>query len=323
MLNYNNLKFALMSVVFLFSVSFVTASRTYLAVNHMDTVNGVYTASTGIETALYIVLAVSFVLLFVIPFKTKTAERNDLTPVSNVMLRISNIVIGAVMTISFLMNMAGLTGFTGSTGSGGSADADITPFGIAEVVTMALAIIAFFIKGVNAGTTKKIPAASAAGAMYIFPCLWSACRLANTFSKYTAVANIPENLFNILSLAGISLFLLSEGRFMADIGQTSKQGRLWTWSFVGALLMFSSVLPRLIVNIMVSERAGETIKSAAQFMGRPGITDFILAVYAITFALALMMTKSRKPLTDDTESSLSASNDSDISLQTGDYIDSN
>ena len=272
--------FVVIAVLFGIVTAFAIAVRTYLNVNFTHPVSGIYTESTIIEVVLYIVLILSFVALIFIPFKNKNETIGELPVVSNKIIGISNILLSAIIAFNFYFILQDF--FINS-----EENTRATVFSIAEIIIMAIAVLVFIQKGI--GCIIKKPLSDnvvvqakkfTLTATYVFPCLWSACRLANTFSKYNAVTNVPQHLFNILSIAGITMFLLAEGKYLAGITKITRRGKLWVWSFAGAGLVLISTVPKIIA-VLFFPNSNEVIDVSV-------CMDISIALYAIIFSFAAM-----------------------------------
>ena len=134
-----------------------------------------------------------------------------------------------------------------------------------------------------------------AGAIAIIPSLWACVRLAVNFMKYTTIANISGNLFDVLMMVFSVLFFFYSAKLIAGVDSKKAFRFSLGFSFCAALFCLMCTVPRFFLNIENS--AYETMT--------PSISDLLIAVYAITFAVSAM-SKSKSEDEDDSSGPVQA-----------------
>lgn len=117
----------------------------------------------------------------------------------------------------------------------------------------------------------------------VCPILFSVIRLIASYMQYTTITNISEYLFDILTMVGMMLFYLANGRICSNTNPTRGYRRLFTVGVIAALLCGATILPRGIallsgMEVFISE------------LNLFSLTDLCTAAYIIALAATFIYT---------------------------------
>lgn len=87
------------------------------------------------------------------------------------------------------------------------------------------------------------------GFYIVVPALYMACKLMMTFMSLTTIANISENLFNILSLSSSAIFLCTFAKIGMEYAGKSSSRLLIVSAFCTAVFGFVYVIPNYILTV--------------------------------------------------------------------------
>jgi len=88
---------------------------------------------------------------------------------------------------------------------------------------------------------------SGVGALAILPLIWAALELIIAFLQYTTIANISAQLFDVLYMVAIILFLFFHGKGIARLGDASG---VVAFGFCTILFLAATAIPRTVVEII-------------------------------------------------------------------------
>ena len=119
---------------------------------------------------------------------------------------------------------------------------------------------------------------SFAGVFAIVPAIWACIRLAVNFMKYTTIANISGNLFDVLMMVFTVMFLFYQANLIAGIDTKKSYRFTQGFGLCASLFCLMCTLPRLLLNL--DHSSYETIN--------PSLSDLILAIYALVFVVSII-----------------------------------
>ena len=117
--------------------------------------------------------------------------------------------------------------------------------------------------------------------VWVVPMLWSLLRLIESFIRYTSIANISAQLFEVLLIVFSSLFLLASGGLVAGIQPARNRLKSVRYGLMLFLFGLTATLPQLIAEYGFSDRLAYTPLL-------PRVSDVLLCVYALLFALLVI-----------------------------------
>ena len=150
--------------------------------------------------------------------------------------------------------------------------------GLGIGTALALAIVSIgFITGSN--MLERSPL------LMLMPVLWMCMRLVLTFLEMTSSASISERSTEIVMLIVMTLFTLSLGKFLANMGgNTSK----WAYIYGGITIMFalSTVVSRVVMTIAGSKaQDGQLAQTCSDIIESYGIAanygDLAMGIFAV------------------------------------------
>ncbi|HIZ54707.1 MAG TPA: hypothetical protein H9671_00675 [Firmicutes bacterium] len=127
--------------------------------------------------------------------------------------------------------------------------------------------------------------------LYIFPIIWAAFRLGEYFLENTMVVNVSENLFAILYLAFVLIFLLTSCKIYARLDSQKTIRYMLVSGAMTVVCGFMRTIPKYVLFLFMGERKEQ-----------PPLIDLVLSLYALILVFALL--QSRTPL-EETEEVLS------------------
>ncbi|MBQ9993108.1 MAG: hypothetical protein IJP17_00155, partial [Clostridia bacterium] len=83
----------------------------------------------------------------------------------------------------------------------------------------------------------------------LFPIIWAAMRMVLTFLRFTTVANISEDMYDLVMMVAVMLFFVSMSKFMAGASGISSK---WVFFSGCTAILFSmlTTIPRYILSLV-------------------------------------------------------------------------
>jgi len=149
-----------------------------------------------------------------------------------------------------------------------------------------------------------------------FP-VWAVFYTTKSYLGLSVVANISENVYDILFLCAVTLFIFSQSKVLAGIGEKSDLRKTVLFGLLTSLLGFIDYIPRqtavLLGNADVQdflkrfsvplagffEREGVFSKKVLSDTTQPKILFVVIALYAFVFVLALIRTGKKPDVQED------------------------
>ena len=141
--------------------------------------------------------------------------------------------------------------------------------GVAAGVVLLIQAISFAL-GKNLFT--KIPAAA------IIPPLWFCINLITLFTNYVNVTYMTENMMDMFSLIFATLFLLYQGKMLANFSTVKAGKRIYAYGLPTILFGFVSALPSFVLQAL-------NYPHTSSLKLTLNIVLFLVAVYALVFLL--------------------------------------
>ena len=113
----------------------------------------------------------------------------------------------------------------------------------------------------------------------MLPVFWMGMRMVLTFLEFTTKANINENIYDLLMMVFMLLFLLAAAKFLSgSAGNSSKL--LFAGGCPAALFALLSTVPRYILKLSGNAEFSQLTASAVKAY-QPNFADLMLGVFAI------------------------------------------
>lgn len=226
--------------------------------------SGFYLTGKGVVPVLNILLVVLTVALLVPFFVTAVP-----CPLARHSSRLTA-AIAALVGIFFIGDIGARMGqvFSSSTllASNGSA----VVFGDLLIsIAALLAAIYFFQLAVAIYTQKPMSFSVTA----LFPLIWGVLILTVSFMQYTTIANISEQLFDVLKMVFMLLFLYYNARVTGRMPNGKEMRGIFAFGLPAALFVLVTVPPRMVAHLINSARGSAP--------GMEGILYLLLAAYIL------------------------------------------
>lgn len=138
---------------------------------------------------------------------------------------------------------------------------------------------AFLLMGVNFIMGKGY---ALNGVFALVPVIWACVRLTKQFLEFTTIANISENLYDILMLVFTVLFLFYHAKVLAGMSARKSLDRAVGFGLCAALFAILCTIPRFVLTL---NNGGERLGATAQ----PTLLDLVLAVYIVIMVATLLV----------------------------------
>lgn len=153
---------------------------------------------------------------------------------------------------------------------------------IALLVLAAVALNAYGLKLIE-GQTEK----SKFGFLMLMPTFWAALTLMSSFMAHTTIANISENLFDILALSFTTIFLYTFTRVsMGYLGTMTETVLLMSGTMTAAFSLLSA-LPRFLILV-----AGDEV--VRQYVATPDFGIFGMGIFSTAILLSYLVQRSSR-----------------------------
>lgn len=240
--------------------------RTYQILFAIEPVTGFF-KSPATQYGLYGFLIASFVLLFLATRRRSEREKEIAKLPHTNILGFAGIAVGAALGYDGLMAILNL-----------DLKANELLWNITAVFCI-LSGLSFLYIGVRmlSGDTMTRPIR----VVWVIPMLWSLLRLIESFIRYTSIANISAQLFEVLLIVFSSLFLLASGGLVAGIHPARNRLKSVRYGLMLFLFGLTATVPQLIAEYGFSDRLAYTPLL-------PRVSDVLLCVYALLFALLVI-----------------------------------
>lgn len=240
--------------------------RTYQILFAIEPVTGFF-KSPATQYGLYGFLVASFVLLFLATRRRSEREKEIAKLPHTNILGFAGIAVGAALGYDGVMAILNL-----------DLKANELLWNITAVFCI-LSGLSFLYIGVRmlSGDTMTRPIR----VVWVIPMLWSLLRLIESFIRYTSIANISAQLFEVLLIVFSSLFLLASGGLVAGIHPARNRLKSVRYGLMLFLFGLTATVPQLIAEYGFSDRLAYTPLL-------PRVSDVLLCVYALLFALLVI-----------------------------------
>lgn len=146
--------------------------------------------------------------------------------------------------------------------------------GLISVLSFLFLAVGFF-SGISLAESKPI--------IMMLPVFWMGLRMVMTFLNMTTKANISENIYDLVTMVFMLIFLLSSAKFMSGAGDST--AKLTFASGASAALMAAmTTIPRYVFKIVSK---GENVEMATEMGVRadkafePNLVDLMLMIFAV------------------------------------------
>ncbi|MDY3988534.1 MAG: hypothetical protein SOY88_04245 [Massilioclostridium sp.] len=237
---------------------------------------GFYNGSSALMFALNFSLVLFAVLLFLMSWMSRTEYLIQMGRHSHKALKYLSFVLCAAFLINGFVDLYQMM------------ISRTQVMGVLEIFGAAASIgagLSFLFQGL----TIQQPRESAVSALYGVPCIWSCIVLITMFVQHTVVVTVSENLYNILRMIFLVIFLLTSSKFLA--GYADKKNERWLL-FTGLMtIVLSAVttIPLLIVRLFGKFYTVSHVVQA-------GPLDFLLMLYTAVFVFAYLKGRRRTQL---------------------------
>lgn len=225
---------------------------------------GVELSSYGVTLAL-LVLTGLFVLCFIIMSARAKNANNSFLLTKNIAAGIFALLTGVLLLCDSASRI--ITEFSGGTTPGDVAITIISVF--AGIVFLLFAIEAFSGRDIS----KKLPV------LMLLPTVWACARLVHTFFLYTNIASISENMFDIISLIFLLLFLFLQAKLQAGLSRVSSAKKAMVFGLPAVVLLLMYSLPNLLTAFTQENTGFLTLL--------PFAVDAALALYIFSYLIGL------------------------------------
>lgn len=132
------------------------------------------------------------------------------------------------------------------------------------------------------------------------PLLWMIVRIVLRFTRTIRFRNVSELVLELCSFVAMMLFLMAFARLSSRVNIAGALKRIYAFGFVGAMLMLTTSIPRLIITVIGQSNM---LANDLHFC----LVDLALAVFALAYLLTCRRTFFKIQKNDNTinESNLS------------------
>ena len=257
-------------------VAFIAAVslRTLHLKDAVDYMNGLSVNGHFTNIALPVVLTVSILVMFVMALMThdsdRTKEYPDYAPSEpSVAAGIFAVIAGLAVGVNSTLQLLGKIPSTFS----GTRGLIYAGFGLTVFMAFIFIAVSFF-KGDNSIENTPL--------IMLFPVLWTGVRLVLMFMYFTTVANINENIYDIVMLVFELLFFVFFGKLLIGTGDNCGK---WTFAagVPAALMLLVTNIPRyLLVYFASRDHSGRYAMSEITVTAFvPEYVDIVMGAFII------------------------------------------
>ena len=218
--------------------------RLYQTLSKQDPLNlfGMQISSYNVTLSLLGLVGV-FVLCFIIMSVRAKNANNSFTLPKNILAGIFVLLSGILLLADSANRLA--AGFSSNV--------------LADIVVCILSILSgviFLLLAVEAFSGRKL--SQKVPILMLFPTIWACARLVKTFFLYTNIASISENMFDIISLIFLLLFLFLQAKLQAGFQRVSSAKKAMVFGLPSVVLLLMYSLPNLLLAFSSENGGGIT-----------------------------------------------------------------
>ena len=243
--------------------------KIYQLIKVVDYSTGFYKKGDFSSIVLPLVIVISIGAIFVLAFTSKQFPKyspNEKSVPMGLITAALGVVAGYQSAVQLLD--AEKAAFEGTIGMVYSC------LGLISVLSFLFLAVGFF-SGVSLAESKP--------AIMMLPVLWMGLRMVMTFLNMTTKANINENIYDLVTMVLMLIFLLSSAKFMSGAGDNT--AKLTFASGASAALMAAiTTIPRYVFKIISKSENAEMATEMGVRADKafdPNLVDLMLMIFAV------------------------------------------
>lgn len=241
---------------------------------YIDFTTGFYDGPAGLTIGLGIVLVIGFVFLLAVSLMDRHVYTIELSRKQNVLLGIVVLFAGMGLLFDFTTGILDILTKT------------LAPNAL-EIIRMVLELAAAVSLLMLAVRPDRQGQRKAVDLVHLLPCIWSVVTMVTFFLRNTVVTSLSENLYLILFMVFVTLFLLNTAKYWCGYGNLSVERMLLVSGGMSFLFGCVSILPFFVVRL-----AGYTYQTEQVIA--PSVPEFLLLVYIVTLIVVCLCSRKKR-----------------------------